>query len=109
MGSPMMHPPGIDPEEYWTVEVVGSAIEWLYVLRKIVESLGDRHDDGQVIMMVYDHASVWYLKKKYVPAALLAAKLGFTEQQVNEAPKISLTVKMKPDLPNPTVTYYGTA
>lgn len=98
----------VDESQYWVFKT--AALEWLYVLGKIVE----RHNkDGEAQGVVYtftsDGATRFMLLKSIYPSSELVKALGVSQEALEKQPMLTLQVPAKDDLPDPTVSYWGEA
>lgn len=104
---PMPH--GTHQEDYWVLKPQG--IEWDYVVKKMI--INNFHDAkipiSTMVFMVEGGGTYWLLHRAYLSVETLAKHTGITEKRLNESKVIELTVKERPDLPNPTVSDWGEA
>lgn len=103
-------PEGIDIKEYWVLQVQGTA--WYMVMMQIAKTRDvQKHEkDLPAIALMRPDGTPFYLfKKNFYPIGVLMQKLGLSEEYIRTHPVISLVETTKPDLPNPSVDYWGSA
>lgn len=101
-------PEGAKREDYWVFDVAGT--EWMYVLQSLLKRYVEaKVEDMPVITFTTKESQVFLLKKSYLPAELVMKATGFSSEWLASGQPIKLRIKAKPDLPEPTVDYWGTA
>lgn len=102
-------PDEINKADYWFLQVEG--IEWAYVLsEKITKGFEDRKaDERAMFMIVVDDTNIYAVKRSLVPIELIMKYTGMSKDVIEKAEVLKLTVKPRPDLPKPTVPYWGEA
>ena len=106
-------PEGINRAEYWVLNVDG--VEWIYVVNSLIKAyihalpIATRVRDQPSFMVSGGEGLTFFLKRKYVPVAVLAKATGLDEKAIQAKEYLHLRVKDRPDLPKPTVTDWGTA
>jgi hypothetical protein len=103
-----VHPLGVDPDEHWILDI--HAVEWLFLAKKIVTTVPPADQEaGATIMPLVGGDVRFYLATKVFPAAVVGRFLGKEPGALKPGVAIVLTAKPRPDLPAPTVEYWGTA
>lgn len=104
-------PPGVNLDDYWLIKPKG--MEWHYILTKILSTHYKDIDPAKfpvfIVIDEEDHGSYYLLKKQFLAVDILAKKTGLREEELEKSEVIELTVKPRPDLPEPTVDGWGEA
>jgi hypothetical protein len=98
-----------DVEEYWQIKAL--SVEWLYMLQKLKDSVeppeGIQHC---IIGQGWDGQPLYLLHRKVYTPTTLGAAFGLTEEKLlSYRGVITLKSKYADGLPEPTVSYWGTA
>lgn len=95
---------------YWTLRT--NATEWLYLLQKIIKTVEFPDEYDYVVMIDGADPSKWlYMLKRSVYGRDLVQKtLGLRDGHLQAGAVLNLDpLPRDPDVPEPTVSYYGEA
>lgn len=103
---------GLDRKDYWIVEFQG--VEWEFLLAKLkrdlkLEELPSKEMAMLLTYNVETHIPAAWLRKKHVPVSYLVTMTGQDLKTIETEPVIRLSVRERPELPAPTVGYWGEA
>lgn len=101
----------VNKDEFYYIRFSPTAIEWRYLVHKILDAVEIRAWNDYIINTHEDNGDwVYMLKKERYPAKLIADHLGTTEANVTSNLVLVLDdIAQNKDLPKPTVGYWGTA
>jgi hypothetical protein len=97
----------IDQKDYWLIRT--SAVEWLYLIRKIIRTDKTKPPHENFVVLIRDKSWLYMLKRAVFAKELLMATLGVTADQLEPGKVFVLDPPSNVGLPEPTVPYYGEA
>lgn len=99
----------VNLKDYWQLRAL--SVEWLYVLEKLRTSIQAKDADRHALLAVgVDGAQTYLLSKKFYTAPTIAKATGIEAAKLEASSGvITLRGKDEPELPKPTVEYWGEA
>lgn len=95
-----------DEKKLWVFDVDG--IEWVYAMHQLYEYVAKRNNKTPELNLSMFGTKIHVeFERSTIPVEYLSKMTGISPEALEAAETITLTVKPKPELPEPTVNYWG--
>ena len=101
-------PEGVDAKDYWTFRVRG--VSFMYAMKKLTKLLGEDYvSEKTMLVFPFNSALTFMFAKKRISPEQITRVLGLSAEALEKKSYFTLIEKTNPDLPQPTVDYWGEA